>query len=64
MPAISNDPETTVTARVFVSNLLVMGSIPPVVPAEAIAAATDAHGPAYVSEMIDALREFGIRVDV
>jgi hypothetical protein len=62
-PAVSSDPETTVTALVYVRNLLVMGSIPPVVSAEVVAEARAHHGDAYTDELIGAMRMYGIKVE-
>lgn len=63
MHATSNDPQTTVDAHTFVQNLIVIGSIPPVVPADAITEARKVHGDAYTDEMVEALTGWGFVVE-
>lgn len=63
MPIRSNDPEFTVSPQVLASNLVVMGSVPPVVPADAAQQAIDHHGAEYAEALFAALEAAGRRVE-
>ena len=60
---VSNNPGYTVSAQVFASNLIVLGSIPPVVTQTQVDAFTAEHGPTYSGEFVAALAGYGIQVD-
>lgn len=59
----SNDPSFTVSAEVLASNLVVMGSVPPVVPLEAAEQAVAHHGVDFANALFDALEALGRRVE-
>ncbi len=60
----SNDPGYTVTPQVLASNLIVLGSIPPVLKAEDVTAFYDHHGKEYSDEFFTALATYGISVSI
>lgn len=58
----SNIASVTVSPEVLASNLCVMGSIPPVIPVEAVEEAIAAHGSGYAEALFVALIGLGYKV--
>ncbi len=59
----SNDPDYTVSPQVLASNLIVLGSIPPVISADDLQAFRDRHGDAYADEFFAILETYNIKVN-
>lgn len=58
----SNNPGYTVSPEVLASNLCVMGSVPPVIPVEAVEEAIAFHGSEYAEALFVALIGMGYKV--
>lgn len=63
MYADATDNTPTVSPTVYVRNLLVLGSLPPVLTADDVTGAAKAFGAGYTKDLLDAASAHGIRLN-